>query len=134
MPGLQKKPVKNMFTPDKKILLAEHDTFLINIYARRLRELGYTISIATDGQLLVSRIKNISPDLLIMEACLPQSNNLIIIKTMREELGLKDLKVVILADFGEDRQDAPELGVLKFFPKAEGTAEELAQEVKRILS
>lgn len=120
----------------KKILLAEDDAFLINVYANELRKSGYNISVAPDGEIAINRIKNINPDLLILDATLPKINGLSVLKTLREDFGLRELKVVMLSNFNQEEEikNNPELGVLKYFTKAENTAEEIANEIKRILS
>lgn len=125
----------------KKILLAEDDAFLIKVYANELRKSGYNISIAPDGELAVNRMKNNSMDLIIIDAALPKIDGFSVLKILREDMGLKELKVVMLSNFNqEDDSQAGtpkkifELGVDKYFVKAENTAEEIVNEIKRILS
>jgi DNA-binding response OmpR family regulator len=120
----------------KKILLAEHDSFLINVYANELRKSGYSTSIAQDGEIAISRIKNINPDLLILEAGLPKIDGFSVLKILREEMGFKELKVVMLSNFNQEEEvrKSSELGVDKYFTKANNTPEEIVNEIKRILS
>jgi len=128
----------------KKILLAEYDAFLINIYAGELRKSGYNISIALDGEGAINRVKSINPDLLILDASLPGTkecpDGFSVLKRLREDEAFKELKVVMLSNY--TKEDNPEntsksildFGVIKNFAKAEFTAEEIVDEVKRILS
>jgi len=129
----------------KKILLAEHDAFLINVYANQLRKSNYSISIAKDGDVVLSRIKSINPDLLVLDASLPgteaYSNGFSVLKKIREELGLANLRVVMLSDFKENNYSQAgvpkkifNFGIEKYFTKSENTAEEIADEIGRILS
>ena len=120
----------------KKILLAECNAFLISVYVSELRKLGHSISIAPDGEIALNRIKNINPDLLILASTLPANGGFATMKTIRQDLGLTDLKVVMLSDFISEyeEQRSLELGILKNLVKVEHTAFEIAQEVKKILS
>lgn len=120
----------------KNILLAEHDTFLINVYANQLRKSDYNISIAPDGEVALSRVKSNSPDLLILDADLPKINGFSVLKILREDMGLKELKVVMLSNFYQNQgfEQPQGLGVIKHFMKAENTAEEIVDEINKILS
>jgi len=119
-----------------KILLAEGDVFLIGVYANQLRKMGYSISIAPDGEIAINRIKSINPDLLIIDAALPKIDAMGVLKALRQDMGFNELKVIMLSNFaqGADAEKIKEFGVLKYFIKAENTAEEIADEIKRILS
>ena len=120
----------------QKILLAECDAFLINVYASELRKSGYSTTIAQDGEIAISRIKMLNPDLLILDANLPKVDGFSILKTLREDMGLSSLKVIMLSDFNQQDEinDSLQFGVEKYFTKAESSAEEIVNEIKRILS
>lgn len=119
----------------KKILLAENDAFLIGIYVNQLRKSGYSTSVALDGEITISRIKNVNPDLLIIDIGLPKIDGFSVLKKIREDMGLKELKVVMLSNFGQDQQIKENIGfgIIKYFSKAENTAEEIVEEIKQIL-
>jgi DNA-binding response OmpR family regulator len=120
----------------KKILLAEHNAFLINLYAKELRESGYEISVALDAQMAVSRAKEINFDLLILDAALPKMEEFNLLKTLREDLGLSDLKVVMLSNFSQEEKikNSQDLCAIKYFLKTENTAKDIAEGVKHLLS
>jgi len=115
----------------KTILLAEHDPFLINVYAKELRKLGYKTSVVSDGEIVLNRIRNIEPDLMIMDASFLPA-----LKSLREDIMLKDLKVVMLHNVSHPKHAEKffRFGVETHFSKSENTAEEIVNEVKRILS
>ena len=120
----------------KTILLVEHDSFLINVYANQFRKLGYSTTIAPDGEAALLRIKSVNPDLVVLNIGLPQINGIEVLKTLRHEFGLKELKVVMLSDFyqHDNANMSAELGALRYFSKIENTAEEIATEIRAILS
>lgn len=120
----------------KKILLAEYDGFLIGVYASQLRKSGYSISIASDGEIAINRVKAINPDLLVLDVSLPKIDGFGVLKAIRQDLGFNDLKIVMLSNFKQEDEikKGIDFGVLKYFTKIDHTAEEIAEEVKRILS
>jgi DNA-binding response OmpR family regulator len=119
----------------KKILLAEHDTFLIGVYAKELRASGFSVSIVPEEKIVLERIESVNPDLLILDVCLPEGDGISTLKNIRKNEKLKDLKVIMLSCFSDpdDIEKSIELGATKFFAKAENTAEELVNEIKKIL-
>ena len=124
----------------KTILLAEHDPFLINVYAKELRKCGYNTSVVSDGEIVLNRIRSIEPDLMILDAELPHPQNhykgLSVLKSLRDDVMLKDLKVIMLHDviLPQNKDKFFRLGISKHFSKAGHTAEEIVQEVKRMLN
>ena len=124
----------------KTILLAEHDPFLINVYSRELRKYGYKTSVVSDGKIILNRIRSVEPALMILDAELPHSESdykgLSVLKSLRDDVMLKDLKVVMLHDviLPKNKDKFFRLGVHNHFSKAGHTAQEIVQEVKRILS
>ncbi|MCX6721390.1 MAG: response regulator [Candidatus Staskawiczbacteria bacterium] len=124
----------------KTILLAEHDAFLINVYSSQLRKSGYSTIIALNGESAILRVKNINPDLLVLDAGLPNppidGGGLEVLKAIRQDLGLKNLKVVMLSDFEQQEyiSKSKQFGVIKCFLKAENTAEDIVEGIKAILN
>lgn len=119
----------------KKILLAINDAFLINVYAKELRKHGFSISIASDTEMAINRAKNSNPDLLVLDAGLPNAGGLDVFKKIREDLGMKNLNIIMLSNFSHEEQiKNNSSGAIKYFLKTENTAEDLAKGIKRILS
>ena len=119
----------------KKILLAERDAFLVGVYANELRKHDFNVSIVRDEKIILDRIKDLNPDLLIMDVCLPETKGHEIIKKLKDTPEMKELKIVMLSCFGspEGFEEFTSMPGIKYFSKAESTAEELIQEIKKIL-
>ena len=45
-----------------------------------------------------------NPDLLVLDANLPKVAGFSILKTLREDMGLKELKVIMLSDFNQQQE------------------------------
>lgn len=120
----------------KKILLAESDPFLTGVYANQLRQAGFAISIAPDGEIALGRAKSMNPDVLILNDVLPKMSGIEVLRLLRQDQKFEGLKVIMLSNFlrGQNLEDIEELGILKNFSKAETTSEEIANEIKKILS
>lgn len=120
----------------KTILLVEDDTFLIDIYTKQLTSAGFMAQVASDGESAVNKIKELKPDLVMLDIILPKISGWEVLRIVREELGLKDLKVVILSALSqkEDLEKGVKYNVVKYLSKADNTPSQISEEVKKILN
>lgn len=119
----------------KNILLIEDDPFLIEIYTTKLKEAGYSVDIAEDGDTGLRAIKQKAPDLVLLDVVLPNFNGWEILRKIRRTKNLKDLKVIILSNLGEreEIEKGLKLGAAKYLVKAHFTPSEVVKEIKKIL-
>jgi len=119
----------------KKILLVENDPFLIDIYVSRLREEGYKVEVALDGERAMEKIKKEKPDLLVLDIILPKMDGWDVLKEITKEVQLKKIKVIILSNLGEQKEikKGLEMGAVDYLVKANYTPSEVVEEIKKIL-
>lgn len=119
----------------KRVLLAEDDPFIIDIYAAQLKNDGYAIDIAKDGEMALEKIKNIRPDILLLDINMPKITGWELLKMVREDASTKDLKVIVISNLDQDEcaTIGAGLGVLKCFLKVQTTPEEISKAIKEIL-
>ena len=119
----------------KTILLVEDDPFVVDIYTTKLESAGFSIDVAEDGEDALRKLKEKKPDLMILDIVLPNIDGWELLKKIRTELGLEDLKVVVLSNLSqkEEVQKGLELGALKYFIKANFTPSEVVGEIIKIL-
>ncbi|MBZ9569591.1 response regulator [Patescibacteria group bacterium] len=119
----------------KQILLVEDDPFVIDIYTTKLKEAGFFIEIAEDGEEALRKIKEKKPDLLVLDIVLPNIDGWELLEKIRTELGFEDLKVVVLSNLSQKSEVEKSLkfGVIKYFIKAHFTPSEVVEEIKKIL-
>lgn len=124
----------------KSILLVEDDPFLIDIYTTKLKAAGFKIDFAEDGEAGLEKIKEIKPDLLVLDIVLPHINGWEILeKIQRENLaerkGKKSMKIVILSNLGQkaEVEKGLEMAADKYLIKAHYTPSEVVEEIKKTL-
>lgn len=124
----------------KKILLIEDDPFLIDIYTTKLKESGFEVDVATNGEMGIEKLKEKIPDVLLIDIVLPKIDGWQIleeIKKMKKEKifrNLDNLKIVILSNLGqkEDVERGIKLGATKYLIKAHYTPSEVIEEIKKL--
>jgi len=119
----------------KKILLIEDDSFLADIYSLKLREAGFDVSVAVDGEEGLAKIKDEKPDLVLLDIVLPKIDGWQILKKIRSDEDLKTIKVILLSNINQryDVEKGIKLGADKYLIKAFFTPEEVIEEIKKLL-
>jgi len=119
----------------KSILLVEDDPFVVDIYTTKLKEVGFSIDVAEDGEEALRKLKEKKPDLMVLDIVLPNIDGWELLKKIREELGLEDLKVVVLSNLSQKNEveKSSGFGVIKYFIKAHFTPSEVVEEIKKVL-
>ena len=132
----------------KKILLVEDDPFLIDIYSTKLKESGFKLEIADNGEEALKKIrkrnaanfeknkkKNLWPDVLILDIVLSRIDGWQVLQEIKKDEKLKDLKIIVFTNLGqkEEVEKGLALGATKYLIKAHYTPSELVEEIKKIL-
>src|SRR3989344_5529763 len=110
-----------------KILLAEDEPYLSDIYSTGFKKDGYQVDIAQDGQMALDKIKNDIPDLLVLDIDLLKINGYEVLKILRSEAKTQNLKVIIISNYNQEdffekyNINNTDLGVIKYFLKIEST-------------
>ncbi len=119
----------------KKVLLVEDDPFLIDIYTTKLKEAGFSVEAATNGEEGIKKAKEILPSLIILDIILPQIDGWEILKRIKEEKNLKSIPVIILSNLGQKNEveKGLKLGANKYLIKAHYTPSQVVEEIKELL-
>jgi DNA-binding response OmpR family regulator len=119
----------------KKVLLIEDDMFLVEIYKKKFEEGGFLFEAAPDGDEGLRKLKDNKPDILLLDIVLPNFDGWEIIRKIKKDEQLKNLKTVILSNLGQKSEvkKGIELGAAKYLIKAHYTPTEVVEEVKKII-
>ena len=124
----------------RSILLVEDDPFLIDIYSTKLKESGFSVEVALDGQIALTKLIEKPFDLLILDIVLPQIDGWGVLEKIKNQKSkiknLEDLKIIVLSNLGqrEEVEKGLNLGADKYLIKAHYTPSEVVAEVKKLLS
>jgi len=93
------------------------------------------MSVATDGEECLRKLKEEKPDLLLLDIVLPNIDGWEILRKIKKDDALTDLKVVILSNLGQkaEVEKGVSLGAAKYLIKAHYTPSEVIEEIKKIL-
>jgi DNA-binding response OmpR family regulator len=119
----------------KNILLVEDDSFLIDIYTTKMKESGFSVEVASEGEEAVRKAKEQQFDLVLLDIVLPKVDGWDILRQIKAESKLKDLKVIIISNLSqkEEVEKGMNLGADKYLIKAHYTPSEVVKEIKEVL-
>lgn len=105
--------------PNKTILIADDEPYLIRSLSYVLQREGYHVESAVDGQEAMSKIETIRPDLVFLDLMLPRLDGFQICRRVKERPDLRSIYVIILTAKGqqEDRQKGFQAGADAFMTK-----------------
>ncbi len=120
----------------KTILIVEDDEFFRGLITKKLSGEGFSVLSAPDGEKGIEKIREESPDLVLLDLLLPNVDGFGVLSKMKENPATNKIPVIILSNLGqaEDIEKATKLGANDFLVKAQFTAEEIIEKIKKILA
>ncbi|MBI2642063.1 MAG: response regulator [Candidatus Wildermuthbacteria bacterium] len=118
------------------ILLIEDDPLLIDIYSTKLKESGFEVQIAEDGEKGLRSLEGAIPNLVLLDIVLPKQNGWEVLSRIRQNDRFKGLKVVLLSNLGqkEEIEKGLSLGADRYLIKAHFTPTQVVQEIQKLLT
>lgn len=118
-----------------KILLAEDDIQLIDMYRRKFEMEGFDVQFAEDGQKAIEILENWKPDVALLDIMMPNVNGLDVLKYIKEKPGYEDVITVMLTNLGNEStaEEIYKLGATEYIVKADMTPLEVAEKIKSLI-
>jgi len=118
---------------NKKILLAEDNTFLAKLTSNHLKCEGFDIDVAVDGNETLDKMKDNSYAMLLLDLIMPNKDGFEVLKQLRGWGNKTPVFVFSNLAQAEDKEEALKLGAQKFFAKDEVVFDDLIREIKNII-
>jgi len=87
----------------RKVLLIDDDPVVTAMYGKMLREQGFDVEVAGDGEEGLEAIRRELPDVVLLDLDMPKVSGISWLKTVRNRQRSKNLPVVILTGGGKRR-------------------------------
>ncbi len=118
-----------------KVLLAEDDANLREIFEMRLRAEGFEVISAGDGEEALVMATKEKPNLAVIDIMMPKISGFEMLETLRSNPETSGIKAIMMTALGqtEDRERGEALGVLKYLVKSQVTLEDFVRSVREIL-
>jgi DNA-binding response OmpR family regulator len=103
----------------KTVLIAEDEPFIVQSLSFLLETIGLAPDIAENGARAMELLQESIPDILLLDLMMEHYDGFEILKFVRSEARLNDVKILVLSAKGQenDRRRAMELGADRFITK-----------------
>lgn len=119
----------------KKILFVEDEPHLQKAVGEVLKQEGFEIFAALDGEEGLKLARKEKPDLILLDLILPKKDGFEVLKELKTDKELKDISVIILTNLEGtgDVEKALNLGATTYLVKANYELEDIVAKVKEFL-
>jgi len=120
-------------TDKKRILIIEDEESLVDLLTAKLNKEGYSVEFAYDGEAGYSKIKEVKPDLILLDIVMPKMDGYEVLEKMNEEK-IK-IPVIIISNSGQpvEIEKTKKLGAIGHLIKTEFSPLDVLNKVKECL-
>lgn len=120
----------------KKVLIIEDDESVSRVYKIKLEKEGIVSEIAMDGDEGLKKIKDMKPDVVILDLMIPKHDGFWILEQTKKDGGLPHTPVIVLSNLGQesDKQRAELLGATEYLVKTNISIKEVIDKVLTYLT
>ncbi|MBZ9572446.1 response regulator [Patescibacteria group bacterium] len=115
----------------KKILLIEDEEIMIDLLQKKLTKEGYDISVAKNGEEGLEVMREVKPDLVLLDIVMPKMGGFEVMEEMSKDPELKEIPIIIISNSGQpvELSKAQELGAKDWLIKTEFDPQEVIDKV-----
>ena len=123
-------------TATARVLLVEDDRFLRRACEASLRQRGFDVITASDGEegLRLGTVEPY-PDIILLDLLMPKVHGIEVLRSLKADPATVHIPVLILSNSSreEDKVQALQMGAVDYYVKANLSLKELAAEVEKIV-
>jgi CheY-like chemotaxis protein len=118
-----------------KILVAEDDRFLRRAAVATLKQRGFGVVTASDGEEALRQAAGELPDLILLDLIMPKIQGFEVLRRLKQNPSTAGIPVIVLSNLGQERDvtQAMEAGARTYLIKANLSLQELVREIEKVL-
>lgn len=116
----------------QKVLVVDDEQSIVTLLKYNLETAGYIVDVAYDGEEALKKVKEVKPELIVLDVMLPKKDGIEVCKTIRSDKNLVPILMLTAKDEEFDRVLGLELGADDYMTKPFSPREVVAR-VKAIL-
>jgi len=120
----------------KRVIIIDDDLYIRELYVEVLKNQGYTVDSAVNGEDAYNKLKNGGYDLILLDIMMPKMDGLQVMDALRKNPPpVKNGPILLLTNLDHEPlvKDALSKGASAFIIKADITPEVLMEQVKKYL-
>lgn len=118
-----------------KIFMAEDDKFIARAYNDGLTRAGFSVTMASDGDEAIHKIRETKPDIILLDLIMPGKNGFEVLEEIKKDEDMKDIPVIILSNLGQetDVKKGKELGAVDYLIKSDFSIPEVVKKINEYI-
>jgi len=118
-----------------RVLMADDDKMLIDMYKERLELAGYNVIVCHNGEEGLAQVKTGQPDIVLLDVMMPKLNGYEALASIKSDPQTKDIPVVMLSALMRDfnREKAIEAGADDYLIKSEAMPSDVITKIEQVL-
>ncbi len=119
----------------KKILIIEDEELLSELLRKKFLGLGFDVFIAEDGEKGVQSIREVNPDLVLLDIIMPKMSGFEVLKIVRQDPVIANTKIMVISNSGQpvELDKAKALGAVDWLIKTEFDPNEVVQKAMNLI-
>jgi CheY-like chemotaxis protein len=116
----------------RKILIAEDDFFIRDIYSEVFTLSGYEVHVAVDGADALEKLKNQQYDMVLLDIMMPKMTGIDVLRNLRTfPVPAKETPVFIITNLGQQNiiEEAFKIGMDGYIIKSQVTPQQIVNEI-----
>jgi DNA-binding response OmpR family regulator len=120
----------------QKIVLVEDDEILSKVLFTELKDAGFEVSQAFDGEAGLELVRSKQPNLVLLDILLPKKQGFEVLEELKKSPTTKDIPVILLTMLGEDEdiKKGLRLGANDYLVKSSHAVAEIVEKVKNFFA
>lgn len=117
------------------VLLAEDDTTISQMFSTYLKEEGFDIINAYDGEETLKLIKERRPVVVLLDLMMPKLSGFTVMEEVKKDPSLSSISILVFSNLGQssDIDKSKEMGAKDYLVKADLTPDQVAAKIKQYL-
>ncbi len=119
----------------KKIVIIEDDLAIGQMYRMKFETDGFEIHLASNGRTGVELVKNVKPDVILLDLLMPEMDGHQALAEIRKDAQFSATPVIVLTNTESEQAEieAQALGITAYIIKANETPSQVVAKVKEVL-
>lgn len=120
----------------KKIIIAEDEPILIDMYKLYFERAGYQVLNAENGRQCIDVAKAEKPDLILLDILMPKLDGWEVLKNLKTDPETKKIPILVFSNLGQTQeiQKGLDLGADDYVIKSDMTPKELLEKVEGMIA
>lgn len=116
-----------------KILIIEDEEILLDILHKKLKNKGYEVIIAKDGDLGLKAVEADRPDMILLDMVMPKKDGYEVLEELKQKNSKIPVMIISNSRQVVDLERAKELGACDYIVKAELNPDEIIEKISKCL-